>query len=242
MRGKYLILNFILLIVGIGAIVLFAVKWANEQKIKSVSVSGNDLVPHNDILSEISDTLLNKSNSNIKLKNIEKLLKQNPYIQESYITHKNLNEIKVEVKERVPVAALVLENGNLAFIDAEINILPYQLYHNMPDVPIIRGVFSNGRIDSVGIIGCLVLLAKLNSENFGYLNSLISEIDYNINSKNFNLVSSETGAIIILGTINDLEHKINKLDSYWKFSLVSSVNKPKYIDLRWSNHIIAANS
>lgn len=242
MRGKYLILNFILLIVGIGAIILFAIKWANEQKIESVSVVGNELVPHNDLLSEVSDTLLNKSNSIIKLKNVEKLLKQNPYIQESYITHKNLNEISVEIKERIPVAALVLENGNLAFIDGEINILPYKLYNNMPDVPIIRGVFLNGRIDSTGILGCLVLLSKLNTDELSYLNTLISEIDYNINTKNFNLIGSETGAIIKLGSIKDLELKINKLDSYWKDALVSSEDKPIYIDLRWANHIISANS
>ena len=242
MRGKYLILNFILLIVGIGTIILFAIKWANEQKIESVSVVGNDLVSHGDLLSEVSDTLLNKSNSTIKLKNIEKLLKQNPYIQESYITHKNLNEINVEIKERVPVAALVLENGNLAFIDGDINILPYRLYDNMPDVPIIRGVFLNGRIDSTGILGSLVLLTKINTEELDYLSTLISEIDYNINTKNFKLITSETGTVVMLGTIKDLELKINKLDSYWKNALLSSENKPKYIDLRWANHIISSNS
>jgi cell division septal protein FtsQ len=224
------------------AVVLFAVKWAKEQKIQSLSVSGNSALHKSDVVGELVDTVVNFPNGKIKLSNLQKLLKQNPMIQETYITHKNLNELKVEIKERRPEALLTLENGELAYIDAELNIIPYQLYNDMPDVPLIRGVFNDGKIDSSGILGALTILNSLTSDSLHYLQTMISEIDYNLANKDFNLISSDDGVLIKLGSIKDLNYKINKLDSYWRKNLVCSNKKLKYIDLRWSNHIITANS
>lgn len=242
LQGKFLKYGFVLSILGTIAIIVFAIKWADSQKIESVSITGNVLLPGSGIMENLSDTLLHKANNSIKLKNIEKLLGQNPYIQKTYITHKNLNELTVSVKEYKPIASLLLENGTLQFIDSDIKFLPYLSNVNTPDVPLISGIFKNGRIDTVGIVGSLVLLSIINDSNFKYLNPLISEICYHSDNKNFELISSDVGTRIKIGTVENLEYKIKKLDSYWKSNLVSSSQKPKYIDLRWSNHIVSSNS
>lgn len=242
MRGKLLIINFTLVILAIVAITIFAINWSKEQKIENVSVSGNELLSRKSIMENLDDTLINHKRSIIKAQNIEKLLKQNPYIQETYITNKNLNELKVEVKERIPVAVLVLENGELAVIDKDMNLLPYQVFENFPDVPLIKGVFSNGKIDSTGINGAVCILNQIAISADTTLYPQISEIKYNRNNKNFDLFTSESGLKVMLGKNEDINLKIDKLACFLKSTYMSSKNTlPKYLDLRWSNHIIAGN-
>ncbi len=241
MRGKLLIINFTLVILAIVAITIFAINWSKEQKIENVSVSGNELLSETSLIESLDDTLINHKRSIIKVQNIEKLLKQNPYIQETYVTNKNLNELKVEVKERVPVAILVLENGELAVIDKELNILPYQLFNNFPDIPLIKGVFLNGKIDSTGINGAICILNQIATNIDTTLYSYISEIKYNRNNKCFDLFTSDTGLKVMLGKNEEINLKIDKLECFLKSSYLSKSIAPKYLDLRWSNHIIAGN-
>lgn len=241
MKGKYSVLIFILVIITVGAVIYLSIDWAKKQEIKKVDISGNLILGEQEILDKLSDELIDTSNANEKIRNIQKLLKQNPYIQETYVTHKNLNEIKVQVKEKKPVAALVLENGNLAYIDAKLNILPYQLYQSMPDVPLVNGIFQNGEIDTTGLVGTFVIIENLNQSEKAYLMPLISEINYNKSNKTFNLATSDASTIVRIGTIGDIANKINKLDSYYKNNLVKSRTLPAYIDLRWGNQVVVAN-
>lgn len=241
MKGKYSVLIFILVVISVGTVIYLSIDWAKKQEIKKVNISGNLILGEKEILDRLSDELIDSSNANEKVRNIQKLLKQNPYIQETYVTHKNLNEIKVQVKEKKPVAALVLENGNLAYIDAKLNILPYQLYHSMPDVPLVNGIFQNGEIDTTGLVGTFVIIENLNQSEKAYLMPLISEINYNKSNKTFNLATSDASTIVRIGTIGDIANKINKLDSYYKNNLVKSRTLPAYIDLRWGNQVVVAN-
>lgn len=241
MKGKYSVLIFILVVITVGTVIYLSIDWAKKQEIKKVNISGNLILGEKEILDRLSDELIDSSNANEKVRNIQKLLKQNPYIQETYVTHKNLNEIKVQVKEKKPVAALVLENGNLAYIDAKLNILPYQLYQSMPDVPLVNGIFQNGEIDTTGLVGTFVIIENLNQSEKAYLMPLISEINYNKSNKTFNLATSDASTIVRIGTIGDIANKINKLDSYYKNNLVKSRTLPAYIDLRWGNQVVVAN-
>ncbi len=241
MKGKYLILIFILVIISVGTLIVLSIAWAEKQEIKKVDISGNQILGEQEIMSKLSGELLDNSNSKIKIENIQKLLKKNPYIQETYITHKNLNEIKVEVRERNPVAALVLENGNLVYIDAELNLLPYQLHSNMPDVPIISGIFANGKIDTTGIVGSFLIINNISAAGKAYLLPLIAEIDYSKADKTFSLTTSEDGAKVLLGKIDNIELKMEKLDAFYKNTLVSSGKSLKYLDLRWGDHVLAAS-
>lgn len=241
MKGKYSILIFILVVITVGTLIYLSVDWAKKQEIKKVDISGNLILGEKEILDKLSEELIDSSNSNEKIKNIQKLLKQNPYIQETYVTHKNLNEIKVQVKEKRPIAALVLENGNLAYIDAALNILPYQMYQSMPDVPLVNGIFHNGEIDTTGLVGTFVIIENLNQSEKAYLMPLISEINFNKNNKTFNLATSEAGTIVRIGTIGDIANKINKLNAYYRNNLVKSKSSPAYIDLRWGTQVVVAN-
>lgn len=241
MKNKYLILIFVLVIISVGTLIWLAIAWSENQEIKKVNISGNKIVNEEDILKSMSSSAINNQNFEIDISKIQKLLKKNPYIQETYITHKNLNEIKVEVKERNPIASMVLENGNLVYIDSSMNLLPYILYDNMPDVPLLNGVFQNGEIDSLAIIGSFAILNLINKDTKQYLLPLISEIDYNKSNNTFSIITSGEGAEIKLGGIHNLDTKINKMDAFYKSSYIASNKSIKYIDLRWDNQILVAN-
>ena len=240
MRGKLLIINFVTVILAIIAIAVFAVNWSKEQHIESVTVSGSKLISSNEIQLELSDTLINHKRGLIKLQNIQKLLKQNPYIRETYITHNNLNELQVELKERIPSAILELENGELAVLDEELAVLPYKLFEDFPDLPIIKGIFDKGQIDSASINGAVTILNQVSLVNANSLYSNISEIIYKKSSNTYELITAIEGIKVILGKLEDIELKIDKLDAYLKESLINpDMKRVKYLDLRWGNHIIA---
>lgn len=240
MRGKLLIINFVTVILAIVAIAVFAFNWSKEQEIKSVTVSGSSLISSNEIEQELSDTLVNHKRGFIKLQNIQKLLKQNPYIRETYITHNNLNELQVELKERVPSALLELENGELAVLDEELSVLPYKIFDNFPDLPIIKGIFFKGQIDSAAINGAITILNQVAASSSPALQTNISELKYNRENNTYQLITSLEGIKVKLGNLENIDVKIDKLDAYIKESLTNpEMRTAKYLDLRWSNHIIA---
>lgn len=229
---------FGILIICLAAILILASKWSSSRKIDSFSLSGNHIVAKSRLMAYIENIMANENNPKIEADDIRRLLEKNPYIQKAYVTHKNLDELQIRIKERHPIASVILENGQIQYIDSALNLLPFQTGDYVPDVPIIRGVFTDGRLDTVGIVGSLLVLSGIKESGRNYMEEMVSEIIYDNISKCFSLHLASNSSTVLLGDINNLEYKIDKLDAYFKSNPYNLAFPPESIDLRWSNHIV----
>lgn len=209
-------------------------KWINSKPVKAVLVYGNEIIPTDEIINQIDTHSLS---SNDFLLSIKSNIKTHPYIQNTIISHKQVDQINIVVKEKKPIALMLNEDGEPLLIDRFNNILPCKNYKNCVNLPVLRGLFYLGTLDTVALSTFYQLLDVINSKN-ELLNYFISEIIYNRNLNSFHLLSNDYGIKIYLGNSDNLEIKIDKLSEFLleKKSQIKFSNLD-YIDLRWKNLI-----
>lgn len=228
-----------LLLTGVVIIVL-SQKWSGRQTIKSIEITGNRIIPSEEIQKQVGDSLLKTPNEKIKLDAIQKKLKNHPFIQETHVTHNNTEEIKIEIIERQPVAALVSNEGKISFVDEKGFTMPYRLFEKFADLPLVRNVFRGELIDQSVMAGAMTILRELGKTENRIIQIYISEIIYDQQTGEFFFLATDKQMKILFGRAEKVKEKIGNLLAYWNgFDPVSAKNNVKYIDLRWEGSIIA---
>jgi cell division septal protein FtsQ len=216
------------------SLLFFSSRWVSSKPIRLVSVSGNELIPRDEIINQIDTHSLS---SNDFLLSIKSKVKAHPYIQNTVVSHKQADELSVEIKEKKPLALIITENGETCLIDKDNNILPFKNYKNCISLPVLRGVFYLGNPDTVSLTGFYTILDAL-SQKKEIMNYFISEIIYDREKQTYSMLSADNNINIFLGTTENIENKITFLNDFLltkKFK--TNFSKIDYIDLSWKNLI-----
>ena len=237
--GRFFLLNILLFLLVVSGLVFLSLRWISNRQIKKVNITGNMIIPATDITDKISDSVLNTTNESLKLGYIKEKLNDNPFIEQSNITRKGADEINVDIKERIPVAIVVYNDGNPGFIDKNGKPLPYRLFSKFADLPLVRNIYYNDKIDSRAVSNSLNIIAELKKGGNSVPYHYISEIVYNNTDDTFTLISTVKNIKIYLGNICELEKKIKKLSDYWLSRMAQDVTgSAAFIDLRWTNRVV----
>jgi len=232
---------FGVLIVAVFIIVL-SLKWSGKQVIQSIEISGNRIIPSEEIQRQVGDSLLKTPNEKIKLEAIQKKLLNHPFIQETFVTHKSTNEIRIEIRERQPVAALVNSSGALTFIDEKGYTMPYRLFEKFADLPLVRNIYNGELINKSALQACMNILRELRKEENKFLYFFISEIIYEPEGNEFCFLTTDKQVKILFGKPYGFSDKISNLAEYWNNCIpVSDKSTVRYIDLRWDGSVVAGN-
>ncbi len=225
------------------AIIVLSQKWSGSQVIKSIEIAGNRIIPSEEIRKQVGDSLLKTPNEKIKLEAIQKKLRNHPFIQETFVTHKNTEEIRIEIKERQPVAALVSGDGLITFIDEKGFTMPYRLFDKFADLPLIRNVFNGGLINKYALSGCMEIIREMRKEDKAFIYCFISEIIFDAENSSFIFLTTDKQVKILFGKPYSIAEKLSNLVAYWKsFNPLSEKSSVRYIDLRWDGSVVAGNS
>ena len=225
----------------IALVVVFANKWSSDKIIKQISIIGNSYLPREELSSKVQDTFLNKPKSKVGLNEIKKRIDQDPFVKESFVTHDGSETIKIEIKERQPVAVILDDKGDASFVDETASIMPYHLFQKFSDLPLIRNVMNSGKIDSLGLSQALKIIEVLKYNEFQDVYNNTSEIVYNKSAHQFEIVTADFGLRVLIGYLDNLYGKFKKLSAFRKSQLALNRNTVKYLDLRWSNQVVVGD-
>ncbi len=219
-------------------IIILSYNWRGNQTIKSIEISGNHIISTQEINNIVSDSVLKMPNEKVKLSAIQKKLQSHPFVESSIIKYKGPEEITVLIKERNPVATMVLDDGSMMFVDESGRTLPYRLFENFSDLPLIRNIGNSERIDKNGLTKCLNIINEMRKPENRFLYHYLSELVFSSKYNSAEL-KMRTGKICVnFGKIDDIESKIEKLRIYWlnenpiAGSMVSSIN------LQWNDYLV----
>jgi hypothetical protein len=230
---------FVITVVIVISIGIYANYWLNNQSVERVEFKGNKLISGKELSIGLEKSLGDSSRGSYSLDSIQKKVEQHPYIEKTVAVHKDVKVIKIDVTERILNAIVIDEFGNLSYTDKTGKILPYRLFSEVNDLPIIKGVYKANILDTVHFKGCLKILGMLESDNYLILNELISEIVYNNDCFTYELIGSNDGTKIIIGNTNNLDSKLRKLVTFLVDNpYENSGNINNYIDLRWKNQVV----
>lgn len=238
-RGrKGAVLMTLLLVILIGAAVL-ANMWKSDLKVASVTVEGNSIISENEILSQAG---INKESKlfDIDLFTVRRRIEQNPFIRTASVNREVPNRIAVQVEERVPIAAVVLDK--IFYFDADGYVLPPTRSENIFDLPVLTGSLQRNelvpgrRYTTTNVQDALTIL-RMAQQVGDQLYRRISEVHVEAD-KDIILHTAEFGVPVIFGR-GDTAAKLVKFDTFWKeFVLHHGAHELRFVDLRYRDQVI----
>lgn len=194
----------------------------------------------------IADSIERVSVKEISLQKIERSVLKNPFAEAADAYLNIDNELVINVKEKNPVLRVFNKKNTGFYIDNKGNIFPLSENY-APRVLIANGYFDvpyqKGHpsvFDSVyngTPLANLFELTQLIRKN-NFLNAQISQIYVNSRGE-FDLVPELGNHLIRLGTMDDVQQKLAKLELFYKKALVrEGWDKYAIINLKYKNQVV----
>lgn len=233
------LLILVLVLIVFSALIFISLKWQTEQKIDEIRISGTEYLFQNEILSIIKPFTVNKSDSLVILKRIERAVERHPFIEKAYASFEKNHILNVDITERIPVGLYRNKDGTFSYIDKTGKILPYRFIVKFSDLIVVTSKAKSTKGDKRIARYAAKILAMLSEQKYEDFNYKISELIYDNSNATYYLLSSAPDYKILLGRSEEIENKLNKLQEFLRSEVNSSLTDANYqLDLRWHNRII----
>ncbi|HCV42045.1 MAG TPA: hypothetical protein DGH68_01070 [Bacteroidetes bacterium] len=227
------------LVVAIVAVAVWANLWKSDLRVADVRVKGTVIVPEKEILALAS---INKEQRlyDVDLLAAQRRIRQNSFVKSVEVNREAPNRISITVQERIPIAAIVLDN--IKYLDADGFVLPPAHSENTFDLPVLTGAFQNAEFvsgkqfvsrDVKEALEILAAARELSDE----LYRRISEVHLEA-GRDIVLYTAECGVPVIFGR-GDAAMKLVKFDGFWKDVVPHhGAHELAYVDLRFEDQVV----
>jgi cell division protein FtsQ len=179
-----------------------------------------------------------KKISEINLKKLEQLLRDNVWVRKAEMWFDNRNVLHVEVYEREPVARIFTLSGNTFYIDSTIRKLPLS-DKRTAKVPMFTG-FTDKKTHSPNDTMLLTDIKNIATyiKNDPFWMSQVAQVDITAN-RNFELSPVVGEHLIKLGDGKNLHKKFNRLMIFYKQVLAQKgFDSYSTIDVQYSGQVV----
>ena len=237
-------------IAGAALIVLFVVAWKAKEEKRCTSIQ-IELVGENtaalfmdekEILQIIHEQGVNEGMpiGDVNLNTLEKYLQTIRWVKNVELFLDNTQSLQVRIEQRTPIARIFTASGNSFYIDKEGLQLP------LKQLTVLRlPVFTNfptdqeklSKPDSLLLNDVLHFTQAVATDSF----FMAQTAQVNIaNNGDFELVPSVGDHLVLIGSVENIEDKLNRLYTFYKKVWVQSgLNAYQVIDCRFDNQIVA---
>ncbi|MCF8407128.1 MAG: cell division protein FtsQ/DivIB [Chitinophagaceae bacterium] len=237
-------------IAGAALIVLFVVAWKAKEEKRCTSIQ-IELVGENtaalfmdekEILQIIHEQGVKEGMpiGDLNLNTLEKYLQTIRWVKNVELFLDNTQSLQVRIEQRTPIARIFTASGNSFYIDKEGLQLP------LKQLTVLRlPVFTNfpsdqeklSKPDSLLLNDVLHFTQAVATDSF----FMAQTAQVNIaNNGDFELVPSVGDHLVLIGSVENIEDKLNRLYTFYKKVWVQSgLNAYQVIDCRFDNQIVA---
>ena len=237
-------------IAGAALIVLFVIAWKakEEKKYNSIQI---ELVGENtaalfmdekEILQIIHEQGVKEGQAigELNLNTLEKYLETIRWVKQVELFLDNTQVLQVKIEQRIPIARIFTASGNSFYIDNEGLQLP------LKQLTVLRlPVFTNfpsdqqnlSKPDSLLLNDILHFTKAVQNDSFFMAQT--AQVNIAVNG-DFELVPTVGDHIVLIGSVENIEDKLNRLYTFYKKVWVQSgLNAYQVIDCRFDNQIVA---
>jgi cell division protein FtsQ len=237
-------------IAGAALILLFVVAWKAKEEKKCTSIQ-IELVGENtaalfmdekEILQIIHEQGVKEGLpiGDVNLNTLEKYLQTIRWVKNVELFLDNAQSLQVKIEQRIPIARIFTASGNSFYIDKEGLQLP------LKQLTVLRlPVFTNfpsdqqklSKPDSLLLNDILHFTKAVETDSFFMAQTAQVNIATN---GDFELIPSVGDHIVLIGSVENIEDKLNRLYTFYKKVWVQSgLNAYQVIDCRFDNQIVA---
>jgi cell division protein FtsQ len=245
-----IVINILWSIAAAALIVLFVVSWKAKSE-KQLTDIQDELVGESAqalFMDEFAiRSILNEQGvkagmpiEKINLTQLEKFIEKTEWVKnaEFFINNKLVLEVKIE--QRIPIARVFTASGTSFYIDIEGSRLPLKQL-TVLNLPVFTGFPTDqpklSRPDSVLLKDVLFFAKTIQKDSF--FMAQVAQVNIEPNGT-FQMVPTLGDHLVLLGTVDQLEDKLNRLFTFYKkVWLVSGVNAYQYIDCRFNHQVVA---
>lgn len=249
-QWQKIVIRIIWSIAATGLIVLFVVSW-KAKSAKQLTYIQIELVGESAealFMDEISiRVILNEQGvqvgmpvEKINLTQLEKFIEKTEWVKnaEFFINNKLVLEVKIE--QRIPIARVFTASGASFYIDNEGTRLPLKQL-TVLNLPVFTGFPTDqpklSKPDSVLLKDVLFFAKTIQKDSF--FMAQVAQVNIEPNGT-FQMVPTLGDHRVLLGTVDQLEDKLNRLFTFYKkVWLGSGINAYQYIDCRFNHQVVA---
>jgi len=237
-------------IAGATLIVLFVIAWKakEEKKYNSIQI---ELVGENtaalfmdekEILQIIHEQGVKEGQAigKLNLNTLEKYLETIRWVKHVELFLDNAQVLQVKIEQRIPIARIFTASGNSFYIDKEGLKLPLKqlIVLRLPvftNFPTDQQILS--KPDSLLLNDILHFTKAVQNDSFFMAQT--AQVNIAVNG-DFELVPSVGDHLVLIGSVENIEDKLNRLYTFYKKVWVQSgLNAYQVIDCRFDNQIVA---
>ncbi len=237
-------------IVGAALIVLFVIAWKakEEKKCNSIQIElvGENtaalFIDEKEILQIIHEQGVKEGQAigKLNLSALEKYLETIRWVKHVELFLDNAQVLQVKIEQRIPITRIFTASGNSFYIDKEGLQLP------LKQLTVLRlPVFTNfptdqqklSKPDSLLLNDILHFTKAVQNDSF--FTAQTAQVNIASNG-DFELVPTVGDHLVLIGSIENIEDKLNRLYTFYKKVWVQSgLNAYQVIDCRFDNQIVA---
>jgi len=237
-------------IAGAALIVLFVIAWKakEEKKCNSIQIElvGENtaalFIDEKEILQIIHEQGVKEGQAigKLNLSVLEKYLETIRWVKHVELFLDNAQVLQVKIEQRIPIARIFTASGNSFYIDKEGLQLP------LKQLTVLRlPVFTNfptdqeklSKPDSLLLNDILHFTKAVQNDSFFMAQT--AQVNIAVNG-DFELVPSVGDHLVLIGSVENIEDKLNRLYTFYKKVWVQSgLNAYQVIDCRFDNQIVA---
>lgn len=249
-RWKYILERVLWSIAAIGLIVLFVFAWQAKSVKKctaiQIELTGNNtgflFMDEKEILRLINEKGVGVGTpvGSINLSMLEKSLSATKWVAKTDLYFDNLQQLQVRIEQRVPIARVFTASGNSFYIDKTAQKLPLRQLSVMR-LPVFTGFPSDqeklSNPDSLLLNDVLHFAMLIQQDSF--FNAQIAQVNIASNG-DFEIIPTLGDHLVLLGSAEHLEDKLNRLYTFYKKVWVpSGINAFGVLDLRFDHQVVA---
>ncbi len=247
---KYILERVLWSLAGIALIVLFAFTWRVKSSKKcagiQIELKGNApemvFIDEKEILKLINEQGVKVGTpiGDINLNKIEQSLLKTNWVNKSNLFIDNQQQLQVVIEQRIPIARVFTASGNSFYIDSVAQRLPLRQLSAVR-LPIFTNFPSDqaklSKPDSVLLNDILHFASIIQKDSF--FMAQIAQVHIAA-SGDFEIVPNLGDHIVLIGNVEHLEDKLNRLYTFYKKVWVpSGINAYEVIDTRFDHQIVA---
>ena len=178
--------------------------------------------------------------ADIQLYKIEQALMATKWVERTKIFVDNQQQLKVNIEQRVPVARIFTVSGNSFYIDKVAQKLPLRQL-SVLRLPVFTGFPSDldklSKPDSTILQNVLKFSSVIQKDSFFI--AQVAQVNITPTGE-FEMTPTIGSHTVLIGTVDQLEDKLNRLFTFYKKVLVpAGINAYEVLDLRFDHQLVA---
>ena len=245
-KQRYKTFFWIILLAALTGITLMAAQFQADEVIRNVKAEvllldkGNNLILPEDIVKTVVKKfgpLEGLPVDMVDMRGIEQFLSTSPYVQDAFVFLGSSGTLTLSIRQRMPIMRVVDNRGTHWYIDTDTVRMPVSRNFTAR-VPLVNGDFPSTTDVKAWPIQSLFAITLMLQEN-EFMGSLIDQIYFESKERIW-LVPRMGPSKILIGSTDDLEDKVERIQKFYKKALPSTGwDTYAYVDTRFAGQIVA---